>query len=365
MLTSGAFESSIAGKETALFLLKNRHGATAAITNYGATLEALVVPDREGKLTDVVLGFASIDDVVRAQDAYYGATVGRYGNRIDGGKFSLEEKSYQISLNNGGNALHGGCNGFSRKVWDALVIPTETQNETQTLKLRYVSEDGEEGFPGRLTVELSVSLSDENELRFDYEATTDATTIVNLTNHAYFNLNGEGGGSVGNHTLTLYADKYLPVNARMIPTGGLEAVEGTPFDFREPKCIGQDIEAAHEQIQRGGGYDHTFVLKKKGNGEEGGEGSEGGELAARVEGDVSGIVMEVITEEPGVQFYTANFLDGKDVGKSGEVLQRRHAFCLETQHFPDSPNQPTFPSTILAPGQTYKTTTIYKFSVTN
>ncbi|MBE7175534.1 MAG: galactose mutarotase [Mucilaginibacter polytrichastri] len=345
---TAAFDSTIDGKKTALYLLKNKNGVTAAITNFGGKVEALNVPDKAGKMTDVVLGFNNIHDVVNSKEAYFGALIGRYGNRINKGKFTLEGKPYQITLNNNGNMLHGGTHGFNSKVWDAKQI------DEHTLQLNYVSKDGEEGFPGTLNVKVVYTLTDDNELKIDYEATTDKTTVLNLTNHAYFNLNGEGSGPVLDHQLTLNADKFTPVDKTLIPTGKLEPVAGTPFDFRQAKAIGKDIDADNEQLKNGLGYDHNFVLIRKGNGLE---------PAATVTGDKSGITMEVLTQEPGVQFYTGNFLKGEDTGKSGKPYEYRNAFCLETQHFPDSPNQPNFPTTTLKPGQTYKTTTVYKFSV--
>lgn len=346
---TAAFDSTINGKKTTLFILKNKNNATAAITNYGGKIVSFFVPDKDGKPTDVVLGYKNITDYVNGKQAYFGALIGRYGNRIGKGKFTLEGKQYQITLNNNGNALHGGTHGFNSKVWDAK------QLNDHSLQLNYVSKDGEEGFPGTLNVKVIYTLTDDNELKIDYEATTDKTTVLNLTNHAFFNLNGEGSGDILGHKLILNADKFTPVDATLIPTGKLDPVEGTPFDFRKEKTIGQDIEAQNEQIKNGKGFDHNFVLIRKS--------STGLEPAATVTGDKTGIVMDVTTQEPGIQFYSGNFLTGEDIGITGKAYPFRSSFCLETQHFPDSPNQPSFPTTTLKPGQTYKTTSVYKFSV--
>jgi aldose 1-epimerase len=344
-LEKKSFQSTIQGKQTDLFTLKNANGLVAHITNYGARLVSLVVPDKNGKPTDVVVGFSSVDNFVSTGERYYGATIGRYGNRIAKGKFKLDGKEYTLFTNNGQNSLHGGKSGFEDKVWDAKQI------NDSTLELTYLSKDMEEGYPGNLNVKVTYSVTSDNGLKIDYEATTDKKTVLNLTNHAFFNLNGEGSGTINNHTLQVNADKYTPVDSTLIPTGKLEPVQGTPFDFRQPTAIGSRVDADHEQIKNGGGYDHNFVLNGTGM-----------KHAATATGDRSGIVMEVHTIEPGLQFYGGNFMKGQHTFKGGSKDEYRTAFCLETQHFPDSPNQPSFPSTTLNPGETYKTTTVYRFS---
>ncbi|MGN6416823.1 MAG: aldose epimerase family protein [Pseudobacter sp.] len=343
---STKFQASIDGKQTRLYTLKNSNGVTACFTNFGGRLVGLWVPDSAGNFIDVAIGLGSVQDYAGPDDAYFGASIGRYGNRIAKGKFTLEGKQYSLFINNGVNTLHGGRKGFSAVVWDA-----EQLNDS-TLKLSYLSKDGEEGYPGNLTVSIIYSLTENNELRMQYAATTDKTTIVNLTNHAYFNLNGEGSGSIGDHLLTIDAERYTPVDSTLIPTGELAPVAGTPFDFTKPVTIGSRWNEANEQLKNGGGYDHNFVLNGSGL-----------KPAARVVGDKSGIVMEVFTEEPGLQFYGGNFMAGKNTLKQGAKDEYRTAFCLETQHFPDSPNQPSFPSTVLKPGANYVTVSVYKFSV--
>ncbi len=336
------------GTETQAYTLTNAKGAKAVFTNYGGRLVSLLVPDKSGKLTDVVVGLASAQAYEDASEPYFGATIGRFGNRIAKGKFKLEGKEYTLFTNNGPNTLHGGKKGFQYVMWSAK------QTDNQTLELTYQSKDREEGFPGNLNVKVIYALTDNNELKMEYEATTDKTTIVNLTNHAFFNLNGEGSGSILNHVLQINADSYTPVDATLIPTGKLVPVAGTPFDFTQPTAIGARIEAKNEQLKNGGGYDHNFVLNKN-------TGS-GLNLAATVTGDKSGITMEVRTQEPGLQFYSGNFMQRKNTFKGGSKDDFRTAFCLETQHFPDAPNQPQFPSTVLRPGETYKTSSVYSFS---
>lgn len=343
------FKKAVDGKAVDIYTLKNKNGLTAVITNYGGRIVSLMVPDKDGKLTDVVLGYQKLDGYQKEGDPFFGALIGRYGNRIAKGKFTLDGKEYQLAVNNGQNALHGGPTGFHKRVWDAKRI---TEN---SLELTYVSADGEEGYPGNLTVKVLYTLTDDNSLKIDYAATTDKTTVQNLTNHAYFNLNGEGSSTINDHILMIDADKFTPVDTTLIPTGELKDVAGTPFDFRKAVAIGSRVDADDEQIKAGPGYDHNFVLNKKGNALT---------LAATVTGPVTGITMDVLTTEPGIQFYGGNFLDGKtNDGKGAKSYPRRSAFCLETQHFPDSPNQKTFPSTVLKPGETYKSTTVYKFSV--
>jgi aldose 1-epimerase len=341
------FQDAIDGKKTDLYILKNGNGMTAAITNYGGRLVSLLVPDKDGKLTDVNVGFGSVKDYFSSSESYFGATIGRVGNRIARGKFTLDGKEYALFTNNGVNTLHGGKKGFQAVVWDAAQ-PNDT-----TLELSYVSKDGEEGFPGNLSVKVTYSLTSDNGFKCDYEATTDKKTVVNLTNHAFFNLNGEGSGSINNHLLQINADQYTPVDSTLIPTGKIDLVEGTPFDFRKPTLIGARVGDENEQLKFGRGYDHNYVLK----------GGAGMKHAATVIGDKSGIQMDVYTEEPGLQFYGGNFMQSKNTFKGGTKDDFRTAFCLETQHFPNSPNQPSFPSIVLEPGKTYRTSSVYKFTV--
>ncbi len=346
---SSRFDTTINDKKVKLYVLKNKNNMQADFTNLGGRLVSLMVPDSSGKLVDVVVGFASAGDYQQSTEPYFGATIGRYGNRIAKGKFTIDGKGYQSSLNNGTNMLHGGTKGFQYQVWDAQ------QPNGHTLVLSYLSKDMEEGFPGNLHVRVTYTLTDDNELRMDYEATTDRTTVVNLTNHAFFNLNGEGSGTILNHTVQIYADEYTPVDSTLIPTGELAPVKSTPFDFTAPTKIGERIGANDEQLKNGKGYDHNYVL----NGTKG----MGMAHAATVTGDKSGIVMDVYTREPGLQFYSGNFMQSKNTFKGGAKDDFRTAFAMETQHFPDSPNQPSFPSTELKPGDTYRTSSIYKFSV--
>ncbi len=321
-----------------------------AITNFGAIVVALKAPGRGGQFADVVLGFDSLDGYLK-EHPYFGAIIGRYGNRIAKGRFKLNGVEYKLATNNGENHLHGGIKGFDKVVWAARDVSTP---QAPALELRYTSKDGEEGYPGNLDVTVIYTLTEGNELRIDYSATTDKDTVVNLTNHSYFNLAGEGNGDILGHEMMINADAFTPVDAGLIPTGELKKVEGTPFDFRKPAAIGARINADDPQIRYGKGYDHNFVLNRKGGGLE---------LAARVAEPKSGRVMEVLTTEPGIQFYSGNFLDGSVKGKGGKAYQHRYGFCLETQHFPDSPNKPNFPSTVLKPGGKYQTTTVYRFSV--
>ena len=330
-------------KTVDLYTLTNKNGLVAKITNYGGILTELHVPDRNGQNGNVVLGFATLDKYL-AGHPFFGATTGRVANRIAGGRFTLDGKQYTLVTNNGPNHLHGGTSGFDKKLWDAE--PSETKNGP-SLTLRYVSPDGEEGYPGTLTTTVVYTLTNEDELKIEYRATTNNPTIVNLTNHSYFNLAGDGEGTVLDHELMINADRYTVFDATQIPTGEIRSVEGTPLDFRKPTPIGQRI----AQVE--GGYDHNFVL----NGRTGRM-----KLCARVRDPKSGRVMEIRTTEPGVQLYTANGLDGKITGVSGKPYPKYGAFCLETQHYPDSVNHPEFPSVVLRPGQTYKTTTVHKFS---
>lgn len=341
------------GRETRLYSLRNTTGFQADIADYGGTVVRLLAPDRRGKLGDVVLGFASVEPYPK-QSPYFGALIGRVGNRIAGGSFTLEGKTYTLPTNNspGGMActLHGGRVGFDKVIWQA----EETRLGGQpALRLRYTSKDGEEGFPGELKVEVTYSLTADDGLRIDYTATCDRPTPINLTNHSYFNLKGEGEGTILDHELTIHAARYTPVDAGLIPTGELAPVKGTPFDFTAPHRIGERIGQPHPQLKYGNGYDHNFVLD-----------SAAGKLAlaATVYEPTSGRVLEVLTTEPGLQFYSGNFLDGRLTGKAGKPYVHRGAFCLETQHFPDSVHRPAFPSTILRPGETYRSTTVYRFS---
>ncbi len=348
-ITKKSFATTPDGMQTDIYTLVNSNGIEAQVTNFGATLVSLKVPDKNGKLDDVVLGFDNLKDYIEHRN-FFGAIVGRYGNRIAKGKFTLDGVEYTLAVNNGLNHLHGGIKGFDRVVWDAKIIPAP---DGQALQLTYVSKDMEEGYPGNLTAVITYSLTNDNGIKIEYEATTDKKTVLNLTNHSYFNL--KNAGDILDHVITINADKITPVDEGLIPTGELQSVDGTPFDFRNPTAIGARIDADDQQIQFGGGYDHNFVLNK--------EGEVKLSLAARVSEPTTGRVMEVYTTEPGLQFYTGNFLDGSVTGKYGRVYEKRNAFCLETQHFPDSPNKPEFPSTVLEPGQKYSTVTIYKFSV--
>lgn len=342
------FTAHVDGKDVSLYYLKNADSVQVAITNYGGRIVGLWVPDKDGKLTDVVVGFNSLKEYQDSSEPYFGALIGRYGNRIAKGKFTLEGKAYTLFTNNGPNTLHGGKKGFQDVVWNA------EQVSENVLKLNYLSKDMEEGFPGNLQVSVVYTLTDNNELTIDYEATTDKTTVLNLTNHAFFNLNGEGSGNILEHELQINADAYTPVDTTLIPLGKNVTVVNTPFDFTKPFKIGARIEDNDEQLKNGKGYDHNFVLKV----------AEGAALthAATVIGDKSGIVMDVFTKEPGLQFYSGNFMQSKNTFKGGAKDDFRTAFCLETQHFPDSPNQASFPSTVLKPQEVYKSSSTYKFS---
>ncbi len=340
------FDSVINGKKTALYWLTN-DSIKIGITNYGGRIVSLEVPDKTGSLRDVVVGFSSLQDFIQSSERYFGATIGRVGNRIANGKFSLNGTTYTLFTNNGLNTLHGGKTGFQDVVWDA-----EQPNDS-TLLLQYISPDGEEGFPGKLSTAIRFTVRADRSLEIQYEATTDKATPVNLTNHAFYNLNGEGAGTINQHLLQLHASKFTPVDSTLIPTGELLPVAGTPFDFTAPQLIGARVDADNEQLKFGKGYDHNFVLDDAG----------AWKKAAMITGDQSGITLEIWTTEPGIQFYGGNFMQGKNSFKSGAVDAFRTAFCLETQHFPDAVNQPAFPSTILQPGQTYQTRSLYKFSV--
>jgi aldose 1-epimerase len=337
------------GETISLYTLRNEKGVEANISNFGGRIVTLKVPDRAGKFADVVLGYDTLEPYTKP-NPFFGTLVGRYANRIANGEFTLDGKKYTLAKNNGPNSLHGGLQGFDKKAWTATVIATKNG---QALQLAYFSKDGEEGYPGNLSNSVTYTLSNENALSIDYAATTDAPTVLNLTNHSYFNLAGHGNGHILDQQLMLNADKFTPVNANLIPTGELRSVDGTPFDFRKPAPIGAHIDAADEQIQFGQGYDHNFVL----------HGAAGAPaLAARVTDPQSGRVMEVLTSQPGLQFYTANHITGEIKGKAGATYHARGAYCFETQHFPDTPNQPNFPTAVLKPGETYHQTTIFRFS---
>ena len=340
------FGKTPSGESVELYTLKNSKGLEADISTYGGVVVALKVPDRTGALGDIVLGFDDFKGYL-IPPPYFGALIGRYGNRIAHAQFTLDGIVHKLARNDGDNTLHGGKRGFDKVIWKAKPV------SGQSLELTYLSKDGEEGYPGNLSVTVVYTLTDDNELKIDYSATTDKNTVLNLTNHSYFNLAGQGQGDILAHQLTLNADRYTPVDKGLIPTGELRAVEGTPFDFRQPHAIGERIGSNDEQIVLGGGYDHNFVLNRT---------ADGLSLAARVTEAKSGRVMEVLTTEPAIQFYTGNFLDGTIHGKGGKIYGKRSALCLETQHYPDSPNQSSFPTTELKPGSVYHTTTVFRFS---
>ncbi len=332
------------------YILVNEHGVAAAITNYGSIVLSLLVPDRDGVLGDVVLGFDTLAEYVD-HSPFFGCIVGRFGNRIAHGRFTLDGVEYVLAQNDGQNHLHGGIEGFDKKVWAAQ--PLETA-DGPALELRYISPDGEEGYPGALSVRVVYTLSNDDALKIDYQATTERATVVNLTNHTYFNLTAGAADTILDHEMVIYADRFTPIDGTLIPTGELRPVEGTPLDFRTAMPVGARIESGDAQIAFGGGYDHNWVI----NGQAGAL-----RPAARVYEPVSGRVVEVYTTEPAIQFYAGNMMPRSLPGKGGQVYLRRGGLCLETQHYPDSPNHPQFPSTTLRPGETYRTTTIYKFSV--
>lgn len=348
LVDPATFGGELDGKKVELYTLKNESGMTVQITNYGGRVVDLWVPDKEGKMEDVVLGYSTLDGYLKSNEIYFGTLVGRYGNRIGQARFSLGDSVYTLAANNGANHLHGGVKGFNNVVWDAV------QNDESTLLLSYLSPDGEEGYPGNLQVNVTYEVTPDNELKIEYRATTDKPTPVNLTHHSFFNLKGAGNGDVNDHLMMINAPYFTPVDSGLIPTGEIAPVDGTPFDFRQPTAIGARLEEDHQQLKFGMGYDHNWVLAAA---------DSGLTLAARVVEPASGRTMEVYTNEPAIQFYGGNFLQGKDTGKNGKAYPFRGAFCLETQHFPDSPNQPQFPSTILEPGKEYYSVCIYKFGV--
>ena len=347
-VTQKPFGKTKGGQAVTLYTLTNARGASVKITNYGGIVQSILVPDRRGRLGDVALGFDSIPRYEK-DSPYFGALIGRYGNRIAKGRFTLGDQTYKLFVNNGPNSLHGGKVGFDKKVWTA--VPTKVPHGVG-LVLHLLSKDGEEGYPGNLTVQVVYTWTDDNALKMVYTATTDKDTVFNPTNHSYFNLAGAGNGTILDTRLMINADRITPVDATQIPTGDTVSVVGTPFDFRRPHAIGQRIDTPNAQLKIGKGYDHNFVLNGSGL-----------RLSARAYSPRSGRVLTEYTDQPGVQLYTGNFLDGKLKGKGGRVYPTRGAFCLEAQHFPDSPNQPNFPTTELKPGETYHQTTVYQFSV--
>ena len=347
-LNSEAFKKIVDDKKTNLYILTNKNGCEMTVTNYGAKIVSLMVPDKNGTLVDVVTGHGSIDAYLSSEEPYFGAICGRTANRIANGKFTLEGKTYTLAVNNGPNNLHGGVKGFNAVVWDVKEV------SENSIKLHYLSKDGEEGYPGNLTTTVTYTLTNENSVIIDYKATTDKPTIVNLTNHSYFNLSGAGDPTIKDHLLTINATKYLPTDATAIPYGDAEAVEGTPMDFTTPHTIGSRINEDFQQLLHGKGYDHTYVLEKNYENEF--------SFAARCESPKTGIVMEVHTTEPGMQLYTGNWMTDKLTGKNGQKYPERSAVCFETQHYPDSINKPDYPSTELHPGETFTSKTAFKFS---
>jgi aldose 1-epimerase len=346
IIKDSAFQSTHKGKPTGLYTLKNKNGLIAQITNYGAIIVSIYVPDRDGKMIDIVQGYDTISEYIDGNGPYMGAICGRCANRIGKGKFILLGKEYSLAVNNGPNHLHGGITGFSRVAWDVI------KSSSNSVKLEYLSEDGEEGYPGNVNVEVAYTLTDDNELRLDYLVTTDKTTVVNLASHSYFNLAGEGSGNIYNQELMINGTFYTPVDETSLPTGEILSVKGTPMDFTNPKSFGTSIDQNDEQLRFGAGYDHNWVLNHH-----------AGilDLAAVARDPHSGRVMEVYTTQPGVQLYTANWIN-HEKGKGGKHYEKRWAFCLETQHFADAINKPHFPSTILNTGELYKHSCVYKFS---
>jgi len=343
------FDTIINNKQVNLYKLTNNNNTTVYVTNFGAKVVAIFTPDKNGDLEDIVLGYDTISEYQKGHP-FYGATIGRYAGRIAKGKLPIENKIYQLAINNDTNHLHGGSNGFHNQVWEAN---TSTSSLGESIKLTYFSKDGEENYPGNLNVTVTYTLSNDNELIIEYEATTDKTTVINLTHHSYFNLEGAGNPSILNHSLKINADEFLPLNKHQIPKGNYKNVSNTPFDFRTPTTIGERIHQKNKQLKRGFGYDHTWVLPKE---------DEKLVLAAVATAPIAKRKMEVWTDQPGIVFYTGNFLDG-ETGKNGKTYPKRSAFCLETQHFSNSPNQKNFPSTLLKPNKKYTHKCIYKFSV--
>ena len=347
-ITEESFLKGYSKNDIKLFTLKNKNGIKIQITNYGGRVVSLYTPDKNGKFKDIVLGYDNINGYFTSNEVYYGCIIGRYANRIANGKFSLNNTEYTLAKNNDNNTLHGGLNGFNNMVWKPELI------KNNKLKLTYTSKDMEEGYPGNLSSTVIYELTENNELKIDYNATTDKSTVVNMTHHSFFNLKGPGNGKITDHILQINADKYTPVDKNLIPTGELATVDNTPFDFRNPTLISNRINKENEQIKLGRGLDHNWVLNKN---------QKSVNFAAKIIEPVSGRSISVFTNEPGMQFYSGNFLNGKDKGKNGKIYAYRTAFCLETQHYPDSPNQVNFPSVVLNPGETYNSVCIYKFDV--
>lgn len=342
----GVFE----GKNVDIYTLTNKKGIEMKVTNYGCIVTSLKVPDKSGKINDIVLGFNELQSYLK-KNPYFGAIIGRYGNRIANSKFSLNGKEYNLAKNDGPNNLHGGIKGFDKVIWDAGEIK---DNKSIGIEFKYLSKDGEEGFPGNLSVTVTYTINDNNEFKIGYKAETDSITICNLTHHTYFNFSGEGSGSILDHQVLIKSRRFTPIDSTLIPTGELADVTGTPFDFRSPAAIGKRINEDNLQLRYGGGYDHNWVLDRTDNSKE-------LILAASVYDPKSERKMDVLTTEPGIQMYSGNFLDGTLIGKSGKKYEKRSGFCLETQHYPDSPNKPDFPTTTLEPGKIYSTSTVYKF----
>jgi len=349
-ISKASFGKTLDGKIVDLYTLTNANGAVAKITNYGGIITSLTMPDKNGLYEDVVLGYDSLSDYLK-ESPYFGALIGRYGNRIANGKFQLDNKAYSLPVNNGPNSLHGGTKGFDKVLWDVSTVQTDSG---VGLKLLYESPDGDQGYPGNLKVEVNYLLGNDNTFNINYKASTDQRTIVNLTQHSYFNLSGNTRNNILDHLLTLNADQYIPINADLIPLGKPKDVSGTPFDFREATPIGKGINDGDIQLKNGNGYDHCWVLNTS---------DSTLHFAARLEHPTNGRTLEVYTSEPGIQFYSGNFLDGTIKGKYNQVYHKYTGMALETQHFPDSPNQPEFPSVILNPGDIYSSSTTYKFSV--
>ena len=366
LIDATTFRGEFNGKRVELFTLRNANGVVTQITNYGGRVVNLFVPDRDGNFEDIVLGYSDLNGYLNSNEIYYGTLIGRYGNRIAKGQFILNDSLYVLATNNGPNHLHGGPGGFHNVVWDAV------QQDDRTLLLSYLSVDGEEGYPGNLQVNVTYELTDDNELKIQYWATTDKPTHVNLTHHSFFNLKGAGEGDVNDHLLRINANYFTPVDIGLIPTGEIAPVEGTPFDFRQLTPIGDRVNGDHQQLVYGLGYDHNWVLSPASDEMAFAENDdelktpyvyEDLTFAAKVVEPASGRTMEVYTNEPAIQFYGGNFLNGSDTGKYGKVYSYRGALCLETQHYPDSPNQPAFPSTRLNPGEEYYSVCVYKFGV--
>ena len=349
VISPGAFNKMVDGKQVELFTIRNKNGMEMSVTNYGGRIVSLLVPDRSGQREDIVLGYDSLTGYLTNKEQYFGAAIGRYGNRIAKGTFKLNNVEYKLAINNIPNSLHGGVKGFSAKVWNGV------QNGDNEVEMTLISPDMDEGYPGELKVMINYRLTDKNEVAILYSAKTSKPTVINLTNHTYFNLHGAGHGDILDHQLYLNANSFTPIDSLLIPTGTIEAVKGTPFDFTIPQIIGKRINDSDKQLVYGHGYDHNFVLNKVKN--------EKVSFAASVYDPLSGRYMEVLTNEPGIQFYTGNFLKGKETGKKGKTYNFRSAFCLETQHFPDSPNRANFPTVILRPGEIYSSACVYRFSI--